>query len=118
MVFATGFDADLRNRVRELFGEEIAQQVGDFSRVNDEGELEGASKFSRQTSRSPSQARILTTSPDPGLACHGGAIGPSRYFSRFLALHMKAELMGTPLKGYQKLRMTGLDSKITNGHAI
>ncbi|KAL3481715.1 flavin-containing monooxygenase [Aspergillus californicus] len=83
IVFATGFDLNIQGRVRELFGDRVAEQVGPFSYMNDEGELEGAWKFNH-----------------PGLACNGGAIGPSRWYSRFLALHMKAILAGTPLIMY------------------
>ncbi|KAH8798538.1 putative flavin-containing monooxygenase [Xylogone sp. PMI_703] len=84
VVFATGFDLNIQNCVRELFGDEIADLVGPFSEVDKEGELIGAWKFKH-----------------PGLACNGGAIGPCRWYSRFLAFHMKAVVMGTPLVIYQ-----------------
>ncbi|KAI8686853.1 hypothetical protein LRP88_14958 [Fusarium phalaenopsidis] len=84
VVFATGFDLNIQGRIREIFGDRIAEQAGPFSYMNDEGELEGAWKFNQ-----------------PGLACNGGAIGPSRWYSRFIGLHMKAKLMGTPLIVYK-----------------
>lgn len=47
VVFATGFDHNIRNRVAELFGQSVADQMGDFSYMDDEGEAAGAYKFLR-----------------------------------------------------------------------
>ncbi|KAF2011980.1 hypothetical protein BU24DRAFT_465556 [Aaosphaeria arxii CBS 175.79] len=84
-IFATGFDPNIQNIIREYFGKSVADENGRFSYMDDEGELEGAYKFNQA-----------------GLACIGGAIGPSRWFSRFVVLHMKAKLTGHPLVVYSK----------------
>jgi len=47
IVFATGFDLNLSNRVREFFGDEVADCFGEFSSMNDEGEASGAYRFYR-----------------------------------------------------------------------
>lgn len=48
VVFATGFDLNMRNRVAEIFGNGVADLFGDFTTFNDEGEFEGAYKFCRE----------------------------------------------------------------------
>ncbi len=46
---------------------------------------------------------LMQSSPiDPALWMHGGTLGTSRYLSRFIALQIKASLMGTPLVPYEK----------------
>jgi hypothetical protein len=47
IVFATGFDLNMRNDVKTLFGEKIAENFGDFTAMDDEGEFSGAYKFCR-----------------------------------------------------------------------
>lgn len=47
IVFATGFDLNIRNRVRDAFGEDVAKEIGDFSVMDDEGEMSGAWRFQR-----------------------------------------------------------------------
>lgn len=37
---------------------------------------------------------------DPGLWYIGGALGHARYYSRYIALHVKADTMGHPLPVY------------------
>jgi hypothetical protein len=46
----------------------------------------------------------LTNCPctDPALWYHGGTQGLARYYSRFIALQIKASLLGTPLPIYLK----------------
>jgi cation diffusion facilitator CzcD-associated flavoprotein CzcO len=44
IVFATGFEGNMRYLVRDIFGEEIAEQMGDFWGLDEEGEIKGAWK--------------------------------------------------------------------------
>lgn len=44
IVFATGFVGNMRYLVNDLFGEEVADQMGDFFGLDAEGELKGAFK--------------------------------------------------------------------------
>jgi hypothetical protein len=39
---------------------------------------------------------------DPGIWYTGGDLAMGRYFSRFVALQIKADLLGTPLERYEK----------------
>lgn len=39
---------------------------------------------------------------DPAIWLHGGSIGQGRYYSRFIALQIKAKLMGRPLPVYER----------------
>ncbi|KAL1970059.1 hypothetical protein VTN77DRAFT_6464 [Rasamsonia byssochlamydoides] len=81
IVFATGFAGNMRDVVREIFGADVADGVEDFWGLNSEGELKGAFK----------------PSGHPRLWYMGGTIGHARYFSRFVALQIKAAVLGTPL---------------------
>ncbi|KPM39840.1 hypothetical protein AK830_g6729 [Neonectria ditissima] len=85
VVFATGFIGNLRLVVQDLFGPSVASQVDDFWGLDDEGELKGAFK----------------PSGHPAFWYHGGAVGQARYMSRFIALQIKAKLLGTPLPVYK-----------------
>ncbi len=44
IVYATGFVGNMRNSVRDLFGEEVASRVEDFWGLDSEGEIKGAFK--------------------------------------------------------------------------
>ncbi|KAK7415662.1 hypothetical protein QQX98_005694 [Neonectria punicea] len=87
VVFATGFIGNLRLVVQDLFGPDVASQVDDFWGLDDEGELKGAFK----------------SSGHPAFWYHGGAVGQARYMSRFIALQIKAKLLGTPLPVYKSI---------------
>ncbi|EHY59245.1 hypothetical protein HRR83_001485 [Exophiala dermatitidis] len=84
IVFATGFVGNLRQHVEEIFGKEIADRAGDCFGLNEEGEILGAFKPLKQ----------------PGLWYIGGTLGHARFYSRFVALSIMAEVIGTPLPVY------------------
>lgn len=44
LVFATGFLGNLRDIVRQMFGDKVADKAGDCWGVDDEGEIKGAFK--------------------------------------------------------------------------
>lgn len=44
IVFATGFVHSMKSQVADLFGAEVAEQMGDFWSLDKEGELKGAFK--------------------------------------------------------------------------
>jgi hypothetical protein len=46
IVFATGFRSNMRYLVQDIFGQEIADQMGDFWNLDKEGELKGFAKSS------------------------------------------------------------------------
>ncbi|KEF63431.1 uncharacterized protein A1O9_01409 [Exophiala aquamarina CBS 119918] len=84
IVFATGFNGNLRETVGKIVGPEIEDQLEDFWQLDSEGEIRGAFKDTGH----------------PGVWYTGGAIGIARYYGRFIALQIKAQIMGTPLKVY------------------
>ncbi|OJJ45114.1 hypothetical protein ASPZODRAFT_134538 [Penicilliopsis zonata CBS 506.65] len=85
VVFATGFHGNLRTAVGTFVGQDIHAQLSDFLGVDDEGELRGAWKFTGH----------------PKLWYSGYDLGSARYFSRFIALQIKADLLGRPLDRYE-----------------
>ncbi|KAL5331434.1 hypothetical protein ACEPPN_000964 [Leptodophora sp. 'Broadleaf-Isolate-01'] len=86
IVFATGFDGNMRYIVQEIFGDEVATSMGDYWGLDREGELNGAFK----------------PGGHPAMWYHGGMIGLSRFYSRFIALQVKARLLKTPLLIYER----------------
>ena len=54
IVFATGFRGNMKYMAEEIFGPEIAEQMGDFFTLDEEGELKGAFKPCGRKPPSPS----------------------------------------------------------------
>ncbi|KAJ9631849.1 hypothetical protein H2203_000249 [Taxawa tesnikishii (nom. ined.)] len=79
VVFATGFDNDLCDETRRIFGNEIGDQLEEFGLLTAEGEMRGLAK----------------PLGHPGIWYHSGNAADARFFSRFLALPIAAELKGT-----------------------
>jgi hypothetical protein len=101
VVFATGFVCDLKLIVAELFGPQVAMQLEDFWGLDEEGEIKGAFKpTGRKYTLLSKIANLTTLIVDPAFWFHGGAIGQARYMARFIALQVKAKLLGTPLPFY------------------
>ncbi|CZR66219.1 related to flavin-containing monooxygenase [Phialocephala subalpina] len=86
IVFATGFVGNMRRQVDQIFGTKVGDQVGDFWGLDEEGEIKGAFK----------------PVGHPAIWLHGGTIGQGRYYSRFIALQIKARLLRTALPLYEK----------------
>ncbi|GAQ05930.1 hypothetical protein ALT_3251 [Aspergillus lentulus] len=86
IIYATGFTGNLRDSVREYFGDEIYAQVEDYWGINQEGELKGA----------------YVPTGHPGLWYMGGGMGQARFFARFVALQILAHLLGNPLPVYSE----------------
>ncbi|KAK4554762.1 hypothetical protein LTR86_008264 [Recurvomyces mirabilis] len=85
IVLATGFDHDFRRDAAKLIGQEAADQMDDFWGVDAEGEIRGHAKFAGH----------------PNLYYHGGDVRMGRFFSRFIALQIQAEvLLGKPMERY------------------
>ncbi|KAJ4318836.1 hypothetical protein N0V84_006649 [Fusarium piperis] len=111
IVFATGFVGNLRKHVENIFGTDVGMRAGDCFGLNGEGEIFGAFKplqrkliylvlsllppFRKSDCSSP-----LTKDPEPGMWYLGGTLGHARYYSRFIALSIKADALGTPLPVY------------------
>ena len=77
IVFATGYQ-NMRGEARTIFGDEVADRVGDVWGFDKEGELR----------------TIWRPSGHPGFWFMGGNLALCRYYSRLLALQIKARLAG------------------------
>ena len=86
VVFATGFEGNMRIIASKLLEEEVADNLDDFMHFDAEGEVIGAWKPMKQ----------------PNIWYAGGDITQARLFSRFLALEIKAELEGVAFQPYLK----------------
>ena len=73
IVFATGYQ-NMRTEARTIFGDEVADRVGDVWGLNAEGEFR----------------TMWQNSGHPGFWFMGGNLAITRYFSRVLALQIKA----------------------------
>ena len=72
IIFATGYQ-NMRTQTRTMFGDEVADKVGDVWGFNEEGEMR----------------TIWQRSGHPGFWFHGGNLAMCRYYSRLLALQIK-----------------------------
>ncbi len=77
IIFATGYQ-NMRSQARLIFGDELADRVGDIWGFDEEGEFR----------------TIWRPSGHPGFWYHGGNLALCRYFSRILALQIKAREEG------------------------
>lgn len=77
IVFATGYQ-NMRTEAREIFGSEVADKVGDIWGFDKEGEMRA----------------IWRNSGHPGFWFMGGNLALCRYFSKVLALQIKAREVG------------------------
>ncbi|OBT69688.1 hypothetical protein VE03_00836 [Pseudogymnoascus sp. 23342-1-I1] len=73
IIFATGYD-NMRSQTRVLLGDKIADKVSDVWGYNDEGEIR----------------TMWQDSGHPGFYFHGGNLATARYYSKILALQIKA----------------------------
>ncbi|PYI00380.1 flavin-containing monooxygenase [Aspergillus sclerotiicarbonarius CBS 121057] len=101
VIFATGYKWNVRDTIGELFGEKIYDQVEDYWGLDKEGEIRGAFK------------------PSPRMYGHiwfiSGTTTHSRYYSRFIALHIKADVMGTPVPVYRDTPGDGVSKVVEMG---
>lgn len=77
IIFATGFQ-NMRTSTRAIFGDEVADRVGDVWGFDQEGELRS----------------MWRPSGHPGFWFMGGNLAFCRYYSRIVALQIKAKLVG------------------------
>lgn len=79
IVFATGYE-NMKTQARIVFGDEIGDKVHDVWGFDEHGEVRS----------------LWRKSGHPGFWFHGGNLAMCRYFSRLLALQIKAQLLGLP----------------------
>lgn len=101
VVMCTGFEHDFRNVARKIVGD-AAEVMDEYFGVDEEGEIRGAWKFAgREYCPAQNEGIGVLIEPkadlratDPGLYYAGGDIRQCRWFSRFLALQIQADLIG------------------------
>lgn len=77
IVFATGYQ-NMRTQARSIFGDEVADQLGNIWGFDESGEFRA----------------LWRPSGHPGFWFHGGNLAICRYYSRVLALQIKARVEG------------------------
>lgn len=60
IVFATGFELDLKDSIRRFFGDAVADQTDQFFGLDDEGEVRGAWRIQREYSCSQLNIAVLS----------------------------------------------------------
>ncbi|KAE9992645.1 hypothetical protein Vi05172_g11959 [Venturia inaequalis] len=99
VVLATGFEGNMRLAARDLVGEDVGDKLEDWWGVDEEGELRGAWK----------------PIGHPGIWFTGGNLMLARFFSRFLALQIAADVKGVPLQVYGKEQQPAAKTPATEG---
>jgi hypothetical protein len=84
IVFATGYTGNIRETAKKIFGDEIGDTLEEFWQCDEEGESRGAWKYVGH----------------PRLWYTGHGFAHARYYSRFVAMHIKADLDGAPIETY------------------
>lgn len=82
IVLATGYE-NMKTQARIVFGDEIGDRVNDVWGFDEHGEVRS----------------LWRKSGHPGFWFHGGNLAMCRYYSRLLALQIKAQLLGLPGAG-------------------
>lgn len=79
IVFATGYE-NMKTQARTVLGDAVGDRVEDVWGFDEHGEVRS----------------LWRRSGHPGFWFHGGNLAMCRYFSRLLALQIKAQLLGLP----------------------
>jgi hypothetical protein len=84
ILYATGFDVNPREQIASIIGEEMESKTEDQWKCDKEGEMRG----------------LWRPIGHPAIWYAGGGIGQTRFYSRFLALQIQADLAGKTLPIY------------------
>ncbi|KAF2223079.1 hypothetical protein BDZ85DRAFT_312700 [Elsinoe ampelina] len=84
VVFATGFRFGMKEGAMEIVGEEIGGRLDEFWGLDENGDTRGLAK----------------PIGHPNIWYLGGGTGHARFYSRFLALQILADVMGSPFVPY------------------
>ncbi|WP_176598976.1 MULTISPECIES: NAD(P)-binding domain-containing protein [Sphingobium] len=95
VVLATGYQS-LQEQVRKLFGSELADKVGPIWGLDEGGEMRN----------------MYAPTAQENFYVLGGGFPTARFYSKFTALYIKADLMGLVLHGPEKI---GLESSAAQG---
>ncbi|KAK3668421.1 hypothetical protein LTR22_000713 [Elasticomyces elasticus] len=84
IVFATGYAGNMKTAAKSIFGMEIANTLQEFWQCDEEGEIRGAWK----------------DTGNPRIWYTGHGFAHARYYARFVAMHIKADVDGNPIEMY------------------
>ncbi|TKA62745.1 hypothetical protein B0A55_12713 [Friedmanniomyces simplex] len=84
VVFATGYNSSIKDAAISIFGSDIGHSLQEFWQCDEEGEVRGAWKYIGH----------------PGIWYTGHSYAHSRYYSRFVAMHIKADVDGKTIETY------------------
>ena len=102
IVLCTGFDHVFRRDAASIIGQDAADQMDEYWGIDPEGELRAHAKPSgRELEIRLVHAVLLNSSTDPNLYYHGGDVRMARFFSRFIALQIQADILGHPLQPFR-----------------
>ncbi|KAK4497323.1 hypothetical protein PRZ48_011773 [Zasmidium cellare] len=85
VVFATGYTSSINSAVQDMFGEEVSRQLRPFWGTDAEGEVLGAWRHTGHH----------------GIWYTGHGFAHARYYSRFVAMQIKADIDGKPFEAYE-----------------
>lgn len=84
VVFATGYEGSIKQTARAMLGNDVAASLEEFWQCSAEGEVRGAWKHVGHDA----------------LWYTGHGYAHARYYSRFVAMHIKADIEGKPMQPY------------------
>lgn len=104
IVFATGYATGMKQSASQLLDPEVAEKLDESWLLDEEGNPRGSWKpIGRKSALfEASKGEKILTSLDPNVWFCPGDISHSRFFSRFIALQIKAEVEGKPFIPYTR----------------
>ena len=101
IVFATGYTANVRETAKTMFGDSVGDSLEDFWQCDEEGESRGAWKYTGRKFTLLASVEVATNCVvDPALWYTGHGFAHARYYSRFVAMHIRADLDGKAIDMY------------------
>lgn len=103
IVFATGYRSNIKGSARQIFGDVVAREMSEWLQCDEEGEVRGAFRDTGSEWRlTPLAFQGLADVyvSDPRIWYTGQGFDYSRYYSRFVAMRIKADVDGVPIKPY------------------
>lgn len=94
VIYATGFERDMHERVRGMLGEEVAGRCEEYGGVDAEGEVRGAWR--------PMGRGVGVGKGQKGLWMCGGTLGQARYGSGLVGLSIAAAYRGQPVPVWER----------------
>jgi hypothetical protein len=101
IVFATGYEGNMKHAATKIFGSEIGDNLQESWQCDEEGELRAAYKHTGRVFSAKAFGTALTRS-DSRIWYTGYSFAHARFYSRFIALQVKADVSGRPFDAYNE----------------